>query len=397
MHITIRDIMQLDIFRKMKLIAGESGLDNPVSKVGILDYEFTKRGDLFNPAGHWMSGEFVLTSMTYARDNTPLLVDAVKKLQAEKTSGIAIKNVYSLEIPIEVKHFANQHRYPLFIFTDNSLYFESVIVAVHDFASSLNNQDAIEHSIAKMLNNDYDNQTVIKMVQEISYAMSTKYSVSYFIAKEPMEEQKMNSVLATDRKILGRGNAIVRYQNGFFYIHSRRIDSKQNDEDAFLHEMAGKAALDLDYFHVGVSETQYFIANFKKALLQSYFASFYSYISEVSVSHYDNLGVYKLLLPYRNDAIYQDYYERIIPPLLKYDSQNNTTLLETVLLYEACKGNIKKMSTQLHTHSNTIRYRVKKAAEVIGFDEGGVDFAEQIGIGVKLHRIKNSETAFFAY
>lgn len=394
MNVTIRDVMQLDIFHKMKLIAGDSGLDNLVTKVGILDYEFTKRGGLYNPAGHWVPGEFVLTSMSYARGDTSMLADAVKKLHAEKTSGIAIKNIYSLEIPVEVKRFANQHRYPVFIFTDNSLYFETVIISVHDFTSMLNNQDLMEHNVIKMLNNDYDDHTVIKMAQEICCAMSTKYSISYFIAKTPLQEKKFNSILAADRKLLGRGNAIIRYGNGFFYIHSEQIDREPNDEMTCLKEIADKAALSLADFHIGVSETQYFIANFKKSLLQSYYAALHCYITGSGVSYYDNIGVYKLLLPYKDSAIYREYYERVIVPLIEYDAKNNAMLLDTVLLYEECKGNINDMAGKLYAHGNTVRYRIRKAAETIGLDEDSGDFHEQLTIAAKLHRIKESDNIF---
>ena len=38
MSISVREIIALKEFKAFKLIAGESGLDNQVSSIGILDY-----------------------------------------------------------------------------------------------------------------------------------------------------------------------------------------------------------------------------------------------------------------------------------------------------------------------------------------------------------------------
>ena len=47
MSISVREIITLKEFKAFKLIAGESGLDNQVSSIGILDYEYVLQdGDI---------------------------------------------------------------------------------------------------------------------------------------------------------------------------------------------------------------------------------------------------------------------------------------------------------------------------------------------------------------
>ena len=45
---TIRDMMQLDVMKSLKLIAGKGGLDKEVTRVGILDFEFTRPGSAYD-------------------------------------------------------------------------------------------------------------------------------------------------------------------------------------------------------------------------------------------------------------------------------------------------------------------------------------------------------------
>lgn len=387
MYITVQDIIHIEPLKSLKLIAGAGGLDHTVSKVGILDYEFTKRGNSLCTDGHWQQGEFVLTTFIYAKDNAVLMLDAIKRLRAEKTSGIAIKNVYSLEIPRDIIHYANTHHFPVFIFTDNSLFFENIIIAVNQFMTAMNDQNVIEENISTLLNGENDTNTIKRKALEINYALSEKYIIAYYGLKAGISVQKLNMLLRCGYETLGRGKSLAKYKDGFFYIHSIDSSKKQPTTD-IIHELEQKTGLDADDYHIGISEPQYFLANFKKGLQQSYYAAIYSRVIGAAFSYYASVGVYKLLLPYVDEDIYCEYYDMIISPIIEYDERNNTNLLETALMYEDCHGNITEVASRLCSHNNTVRYRIKKLAEILGMNAADGHFAEQLGLAVKLYRIR---------
>lgn len=390
MHITVQDIIHIEPLKSLKLIAGAGGLDHIVSKVGILDYEFTKRGSSLYADGHWQPGEFVLTTFIYAKDNTTLIWDAIKRLRGEKTSGIAIKNVYSLEIPHEIIHYANVHHFPVFIFTDNSLFFETVIIAVNQFMTAMNDQNVIEENISTLLNAENDINTIKKKALEINYALSEKYIIAYFGLKQGIPVHNLNRLLRCSYETLGRGKSLAKYRDGFFYIRGIDSSKKQPTVDV-IHELEQKTDLNPNDYHIGISEPLYFLAHFKKGLQQSYYAAIYSRVIDAAFSHYASVGVYKLLLPYVDEDFYCEYYDIIIPPIIEYDERNNTNLLETALMYEDCHGNISEVASRLCSHNNTVRYRIKKLAEIIGMDVADGHFAEQLSLGVKLYRIRRAK------
>ena len=45
MGITVREVLALKEFHAFQLVGGESGLDNRIETIGILDYEFSMQND----------------------------------------------------------------------------------------------------------------------------------------------------------------------------------------------------------------------------------------------------------------------------------------------------------------------------------------------------------------
>ena len=147
--LSFRDIMDLDVMNGMKLIAGEKGLDNEIEKVSILDYEFTRKGSSY---ASWSDGEFVLTTFLYAAGDASLIFPAVKRLCRIKAAGLAIRNVFQLEISRDVIWFANQQNFPIFIIDDHQCYFEKIIIGINDLKQRLHDSNFQEKNVVEILN-----------------------------------------------------------------------------------------------------------------------------------------------------------------------------------------------------------------------------------------------------
>ena len=96
MKVTVEDICNFPEFTNLKVIAGRGGLNNPIERCGILDYEFVE-----GVKNKWASTNFrvenmiVVTSFLYAKDNDYLILDAVKKMASRKCRGLIIKNIFN--------------------------------------------------------------------------------------------------------------------------------------------------------------------------------------------------------------------------------------------------------------------------------------------------------------
>ncbi len=84
---------------------------------------------------------------------------------------------------------------------------------------------------------------------------------------------------------------------------------------------------------------------------------------EVALS-YKELGIYQLFLKHDRDEL-ADYITDLLGPLIKYDQDHATELVETLHTYLQCKQNMTKTAAESFVHLNTIKYRLQKIKEIL--------------------------------
>ena len=393
MDLTLRDITKLEALHSFKLLGGGGGLGRTLSKVGMLDFEFTRLGAHQCVDDQWVQGELVLSTFLYARDNPDLIVDAAKKLDSCRTAGLAIKNVFSLEIPQEAIRYADAHDYPLFVFTDHSLFFEDIIVLVSEMIRSVSDGNEIERKLGAILGGGEDKSAVKRAALEINHAFRNSFFVAYFSLKPEADAGGLAALISrgSQRNLVAPGSAVLKYGQGFFFVHSTD-DAKSIDPGAAIAELSRNIGVRAANFHVGVSDVQYFLTNFKKALQQSLQASSYARVlCPAGSARYRDLGVYRLLLPVQEEEWLDDYYDAIVTPIVSYDAENRTNLLEAAMAYEACGGSIREAAARIGAHENTVRYRLAKIGELLGRQSGSA-MTEELSLAMKIHRIRISRS-----
>ena len=103
---------------------------------------------------------------------------------------------------------------------------------------------------------------------------------------------------------------------------------------------------------------------------------------------FDDTGAYRLLLPAMSEdpAELERFYETV-EPLVAYDEQYETELVNTVETYLENDGNVAATAQQLFTHRHTIRYRLERARELCGHDVTSTEGREKLGLGLKSMRV----------
>ena len=94
MSIAVFDILQLSIFNKFSLIAGNRGLNNTVRSVNVLDFEFDLMKDPTHPRCRFDKDGFVVTSFLFAKESPQDIIKTVEWLIEDGVSGLAIRDVY---------------------------------------------------------------------------------------------------------------------------------------------------------------------------------------------------------------------------------------------------------------------------------------------------------------
>ena len=143
---TISDFLR-EYEGSVRLIAGSDGVSRAVSGVGILDYELMPGLKNKYQRVNFSPDEIVLSTFLYATDDPYLITEAVKYLVAKGTSGLIIKNVLHIPIPDQAIRYANARHYPVFLTTDDSLFFDGVIYEVKRHIEQLASIDFAQREI----------------------------------------------------------------------------------------------------------------------------------------------------------------------------------------------------------------------------------------------------------
>lgn len=87
-----------------------------------------------------------------------------------------------------------------------------------------------------------------------------------------------------------------------------------------------------------------------------------------NVYHFNELGIYRLLLTHQGEKDLGRFFEDFLQPLVVYDQQNGTELVNTLEQYFHHNYNIQSTANHLFLHRNTLNYRLRRIREILSLD-----------------------------
>jgi len=104
---------------------------------------------------------------------------------------------------------------------------------------------------------------------------------------------------------------------------------------------------------------------------------------------FEQTGAYRLLLSSmtENPAELQRFYSETVEPLVAYDEQYETELLQTLERFLEADGNVAGTAQRLFTHRHTVYYRLERVRELTGLDVSSSDGREKLSLGLKAMRV----------
>jgi sugar diacid utilization regulator len=110
---------------------------------------------------------------------------------------------------------------------------------------------------------------------------------------------------------------------------------------------------------------------------------------EDAVLAFEETGAYRLLLPAMSDdpAELERFFAETVEPLVTYDEQYETDLVQTLETFLEADGNVAGTAQRLFTHRHTVRYRLERVRDLTGLDVASTDGREKLGLGLKAMRV----------
>ena len=408
MKLTVEDVCNFPEFPELRVIAGRGGLNNPIDRCGILDYEFVDgiKEKWYNTNFH-EKNMIVVTSFLYAKDNEYLIFDAVKSLAARKCSGLIIKNIFRLPISDTVLRYADTMNFPIILIEGKDIYFEDLIVLISERAKQYGSIEYREGKAAEMLRSDGSHKLLEKLAYEINPTFRSDIMAMFFepdspsdagaLRLQPREYQRLEEKFAASNLA---SDSMFYYQDGFFIVHSRDM-FEETDPLSLSRPFLDTMGEELKDFHVGISSVHHLIWQIKDCFEESLYAARIladgrTYLAGGDdagrYALYDDLGIYKVILPYCDGAVMREFSDRYIRPLEDYDLETNGSLLETAICYVVHNGDLQKTADAMAQHKNTIRYRLKNISNVTGINALETKDYEILSMAVRIFMCNNGES-----
>ena len=123
-------------------------------------------------------------------------------------------------------------------------------------------------------------------------------------------------------------------------------------------------------FRIGIGRSYDALADFTKSFSDACSALSYSMImrSNREISHFDDLGIYRILFDYSNRRELFALYQDIIGTIREYDLKNDTEYLKTIRTYFDENYSVNNTSKRLYTHYNTVIHRFQKIKALFDID-----------------------------
>ena len=103
---------------------------------------------------------------------------------------------------------------------------------------------------------------------------------------------------------------------------------------------------------------------------------------------YEQLGILYLLSLLPEDQAVEQYRDRFLAPIKAYDARHKGSLLETLRVYLQVGCNTQKAAQLLHSHYNTVVYRIANVERLLGLSIGDVETRLQLRIAYKLDQLR---------
>lgn len=85
------------------------------------------------------------------------------------------------------------------------------------------------------------------------------------------------------------------------------------------------------------------------------------------VAHFGSLGVYRILAAVQSEEL-RHFYDDTLGALVAHDRKTGGDLMRTLETYVECGGSLIETAERLHTHRNTVLYRIERIVEVLRMD-----------------------------
>lgn len=358
----VRELESIEALHSFQLLSGEGGLSNPMKDVVLLEYESLKQ-----KTPEYYQEDFIVSTLFYAKDDPTLLLPVVERLIDLGASGLAFKSVYYTALPDAVLELSRDRNFPIFIFND--LYMEDVILSISDYIRQRHEFSQFEEPLCGILSENYSTGDIQQLCSRMNPGRQKYMCAVYIHASSPEStwSVSMQNVLRMRAaRSLAADYRFMQFRRGFFAIYNATQRPVPLAVAAQCRELLQSLGCLEEGLCFGVSNVHEHTEDFHCVIREAFDALVASMAFVQPQTAFSELGIYHMIFPMLRDKSARQSNYALMDRLAEYDRVSSGILTSTLKTYARCGYDVQKAAEVMGQHSNTIRYRLKKIADLIG-------------------------------
>ena len=380
--IRIKELYRLQNLKRLRLIAGQSGLERTVTAAVLLEYDSSRM-----QLPDFYRGDLVVTTLAYAIGDSQLVANSLLALMNQGIAGLLVKTAYFSELPQAVINMANQLGTPLFLFDET--YIEEVILEVTELIRGKRYFSGYEKELDSLMRGGLTAEQTKEHVQKIDPVGSRAYRLYALYPAEGLTMlcDRMYAALSGEEQLAQR--YVCMEWRGMLILLCR-MPENQADGQAEIEALLDRAGIERKTLIVGMSDVRSEQATFGLALAEAVYAARAAKLMGRELLPSSELGLYAYLFPMSENAFVCDQCRKSLARIREYDQQNRTNLEQTARVYVSEHMEIAGAAKALFQHPNTVRYRLTKIQKLMEMEDDAL-FAPMLSLMVNLSRILHDE------
>lgn len=354
----------------MKLIAGAAGMDNFVRWVHMVEDR--------EVAGFLHGNELIFTT-GIAQTGGDWLLEFATNMHRRSAIGLVVNiGPYIRSVPPKVISFCEEQGMPLF-----TVPWEIHLIDItHDFCRRIVASEEVEINLATAVKNlifePHDEKAYKYTLERRSFHTEAVYCVVALqpeLDKEILDENEMRNLRLQAHRLLNKTGKLF----SVFFHERKLIAVLQNFSTQQIEKFIDMLQHNFTEQHArrrmpaGVSPMGagygYISGGYHKANAALKVAAAH----KKSLMHYDELGIYKLLISVENPQVLQDFFNESLGPLAEFDQSSGTDYLDTLRCYLEHDSSVQEVAAITYVHRNTINYKIKRIREILNCSLGQED------------------------
>lgn len=378
--IHIKELFRLQNIHRLRLIAGQDGLERTVTEAVLFEYD-PSRVQLPD----FYRGDLVVTTLAYARGDAKLVAHSLQALMNQGIAGLMVKTAYFSELPQAVITLANRLGTPVFLFDDT--YIEEVILQVTDLIRGKRHFAGFEQDVDALMRGDLTEEQTRERARRIDPLGQSSYRIYAVSPKERMItlDDKLYALMETDADAAHRCT-FIEWRRMMLALCREEDGLSAQEALTRFGDLLTRAGVDRQSVVIGQSDLREARAQMGASLCEAVYAARAAKLCGKSELAAHELGLYAYLFPMSENPFVCDRCRRVLSAIREYDAQNHTNLEQTALVYVKENMEIAAAAKVLFQHPNTVRYRLSKIQRIIGMEDDPL-FAPMLSLTVSLLRI----------